>query len=183
MPVYSVLIGSSVPPRDAAIAAVKAPESVYRGDVANVEATIKIDGYAGAQVGVTLERPGAAALRQTVRAPESRDAARPVVSFSVPLETVGAVPISIAVEPPAGDARPDNDRRQVSIQVADDKAKVLLVDDEPRWEFRYLRNALERDARIALCDGRLSSAAGEWSACSQLRGCRSTATGSVPESA
>ena len=36
VPVYSVLIGSTAPPLDAAIAAVKAPESVYRGDVATV---------------------------------------------------------------------------------------------------------------------------------------------------
>ena len=150
VPVYPVLIGSSEPPRDVAIAAVKAPEIAYRGDVATIEATIKIDGYAGATVGVTLERPGASALRQTVRAPALKGGARPVASFSVPLETVGVVPLSIAVEPLEGDTHPENDRRQVSIQVADDKARVLLVDDEARWEFRYLRNALERDARIAL---------------------------------
>ena len=150
MPVYSILIGASAPPRDAAIAAVKAPESVYRGDVATVLATIKIDGYAGALVGVTLERPGASPLRQTVRAPESEKAARPVATFQVPLDAVGIAPFSIAVEPLEGDARPDNDRRNFSIQVADDKARILLVDDEARWEFRYLRNALERDTRISL---------------------------------
>jgi hypothetical protein len=150
IPVYSVLLGSSVPPRDVAITAVKAPETAFRGDVATVLATIKIDGYKGALVGVTLERPGAKALRQTVRAPASADGARPVASFSVPLETVGVVPLSIAVEPLEGDARPENNRRQFSIQVADDKARILLVDGEPRWEFRYLRNALERDARVAL---------------------------------
>jgi hypothetical protein len=150
VPVYPLLIGSSVPPRDVAIAAVRAPEIAYRGDVATIEATIKIDGFAGAQVGVTLERPGAQSLRQTVRAPASAGGARPVASFSVPLDAVGVVPLSIAVEPLEGDTRPDNDRRRVSIQVADDKARVLLVDDEARWEFRYLRNALERDARVAL---------------------------------
>ncbi len=67
IPVYPVLVGSTAPPRDAAVAAVKAPEAVYAGDVASVEATLKLDGYAGREVAVALERPGASPLRQVVR--------------------------------------------------------------------------------------------------------------------
>jgi hypothetical protein len=36
------------------------------------------------------------------------------------------------------------------VQLADDRARVLLVDGEARWEFRYLRNALTRDPRVAV---------------------------------
>ena len=146
IPVYPVLVGSTTPPRDAAIASIKAPEGVYKGDVANIEATLKLDGYAGREVAVTLERPGASPLRRTVRGPD--DGSRPVVSFRVPMEEAGLVPLSIAVPPLDGDTRPDNDRRAFSVQVADDKAKVLLVDGEARWEFRYLRNALVRDPHV-----------------------------------
>ena len=89
VPVYSILIGSTLPPRDAAVAAVKAPETVYRGDVATVSATIKVDGYPGQTVAVTLDRPGASPLRQTLKAPASAAAPRPVVSFAVPLDQTG----------------------------------------------------------------------------------------------
>ena len=68
----------------------------------------------------------------------------------MPLEEVGAVPLAVAVDPQEGDVRPDNDRRTVNVQVADDKARVLLVDGEARWEFRYLRNALARDPRVSV---------------------------------
>ena len=34
--------------------------------------------------------------------------------------------------------------------MADDKARVLLVDGEARWEFQYLRNALVRDPRVTV---------------------------------
>ncbi len=100
--VYSVLIGSSTPPRDAAIAAVKAPESVYRGDVATVSATIKIDGYAGRDVAVTLERPGVSPCARPCRHRPADGAPRPVVSFAVPLDQTGTVPLSVAVEPLRG---------------------------------------------------------------------------------
>ncbi len=148
IPVFPVLVGSTLPPKDAAIASVKAPESVYKGDVATIEATLKLDGLAGEEVSVTLERPGASPLRQVVTAPT--DGSRPTLSFRVPLEQVGSVPLTVAIAPMLGDVRPDNDRRTVSIQVADDKAKVLLVDGEARWEFRYLRNALARDPRVSV---------------------------------
>lgn len=148
VPIFAVLVGSTTPPRDAAVAALKAPGSVYKGDVASVEATLKLDGYDGREVAVTLDRPGASPIRQTVRAP--RDGSRPTVIFRVPLEEVGAFPLTVAVGPVEGDVRPDNDRRTATVQVADDKARVLLVDGEARWEFRYLRNALARDPRVAV---------------------------------
>lgn len=148
IPVYPVLIGSTRAPRDAAIAAVKAPDSVFRGDIVTLTASLKLDGYAGREVAVTLERPGASPLRQVVHAPD--DGARPVVTFRVPIDAVGTVPLAIAIEPLEGDVRRDNDRRTVSVQVADGKARVLLVDGEARWEFRYLHNALARDPRVTL---------------------------------
>ena len=99
---------------------------------------------------MTLDRPGASPMRQTVQAPADGSRTRPVVTFQVPLDEVGTVPFTVALAPLDGDVRPDNDRRTVSVQVADDKASVLLVDGEARWEFRYLRNALARDPRVAL---------------------------------
>lgn len=122
---------------------------MYKGDVASIEATLKLDGYAGREVVVTLERPGAAPLERRVRAPdETAVSARPVVNFTVPMTESGTVPMTIAIRPLDGDVRPDNDRRTVSVQVSEDKAAVLLVDGEARWEFRYLRNALTRDPQV-----------------------------------
>ncbi len=148
IPIYPVMIGSTVPPKDAAIVALKAPESVLRGDVANVEVVVKADGVAGLEIPVTLKRSGAAPLTQTIKGPA--DGSRPVVTFRVPMEAVGTHDLSVSVGPVFGDARADNDRRMLAIQVADDKAKVLLVDGEARWEFRYLYNALKRDPRVTV---------------------------------
>ena len=148
IPIFPVLTGTTRPPIDAAIASVKAPESVYQGDVATIEATLKLDGFPGRPVTVRLDRPQADPIRQTITAPSN--GARPSVSFRLPMEVVGNIPITLAIEPMDGDVRPDNNARNLTIQVADDKAKVLLVDGEARWEFRYLRNALARDPRVTV---------------------------------
>lgn len=44
----------------------------------------------------------------------------------------------------------DNNEQARKVRVIEDKIKVLLVEDEPRWEYRYLREALRRDRRINL---------------------------------
>ena len=174
VPVYPVAIGATTPPRDVAVAAIKAPPGVYKGDVAHVEATLKVDGYAGSEITVTLERPGASPMRQTVRAAHRRGAAggrlrRPARrgGEGAPDRFRGAsrgrwggfLVEDEAPHPPFGHPLPggegkeearDNDRRTVSVQVSDARAEVLLVDGEARWEFRYLRNALARDPRVAL---------------------------------
>ena len=58
VPIYPVLIGSTNHPRDVAIVAIKAPERVSRGDVADVLVTVKIDGPApGTEVPVIHPLP------------------------------------------------------------------------------------------------------------------------------
>ena len=149
IPIYPVLVGSMIPPPDVAVASVKAPEGVNKGDVIVVSASIKLDGLEpDAGVEVTLTRPGAGPMKQTVRVPADRS--RPTATFRVPLDLVGSTPLTVSVAPPGDDARPDNDRKTVAVRVADDKARVLLVDGEARWEFQYLRNALARDPRVAV---------------------------------
>jgi hypothetical protein len=148
VPIYPIIIGSMTPPEDAAVAGVKAPDSVFKGDMAPVEVTLKLDGPAGTQVPVTLDRPGASPIRKMVSIPS--DGSRPVIGFPLPLESVGPQSIALSVGPLAGDIRPDNDSRTITIQVVDDKASVLLIDGTPRWEFRYLRNALVRDPRVSV---------------------------------
>ena len=109
IPVYSVMIGSTALPKDAAIAAIKAPDGVFKGDTASVEVTVKVDGVPGVEVPVVLTRPGGSTLRKLVRG--QADGSRPVVTFRVPMDAVGPQALSVAVGPIFGDARPDNDRR------------------------------------------------------------------------
>lgn len=145
--VHGVVVGSTIAPRDAAIAAVALPGRTAVGDVVDVGVTVKLDGVEpGARVPVRLERAGAAPEELLVTA----GAARPTATFSVPAERAGWLDLTVAVGPIEGDARPDNDRRATRVEVVDDPARVLLVADEAGWELRYLRNALARDRQVSL---------------------------------
>src|SRR5260370_3932794 len=70
------------------------------------------------------------------------------VGVTMKMEEVGEHLLGVAAEPVAGEVRKDNRRQPVYVNVADDKAKVLVVDGEARWEFHYLWSALLRDPQM-----------------------------------
>jgi len=157
IPVFSLLVGSEAAPRDLAVAGLLVPETAFLDDTAPVEAKLVVNGFRGRDVAVTLTAnpPGKAPYTsiQTIR--PATDLASPIVRFQLPLTVPGVVPLRVAIaavapepEPQRAEARLDNNQAEQSIEVIGDPARVLLIDGEPRWEFRYLRNALARDPHV-----------------------------------
>ena len=44
----------------------------------------------------------------------------------------------------------DNNRATAPVSIREEKLRVLVVESYPRWEYRYLRNALSRDPGVEL---------------------------------
>lgn len=57
---------------------------------------------------------------------------------------------SLTLEIPVDDteALTENNKLTIPITIRDEELKVLIVESYPRWEYRYLRNALERDPGV-----------------------------------
>ena len=55
-----------------------------------------------------------------------------------------------SIAPRNDEAVKDNNARSQRLRVVDAKIKVLMVEQSPRWEFRYLQAMLLRDRRIEL---------------------------------
>ncbi|MFG0296543.1 MAG: hypothetical protein ACF8PG_11615 [Maioricimonas sp. JB045] len=147
VPVYPVLIGSSRRPRDLAIGAVDAPTTVYVDDEPVVRADVISYGYEGQQLVVHIEKVGAEEeSRQTETFVADRPSRR--VEFALPAEDLGRHKYRIWIENDPEETRDDNNEKSFTITVVDDSSRVLLVEGEGRWEFRYLHNALARDDRV-----------------------------------
>ena len=151
----SVALGADAEVGDASIAAVDAPRRAFVRDLVPVEATV--------------ERRGPARSR-TVRV-ELVDAATGEVAdrtdlppAALPGGTASSDRVQLIAKPSAaGDARwevrvsgadgardllPANDRRPVPITLVDRPMRVLYVDGYPRWEYRYLKNLLQRERSV-----------------------------------
>ncbi|HEY4313171.1 MAG TPA: hypothetical protein VGN12_27205 [Pirellulales bacterium] len=65
-------------------------------------------------------------------------------------KNVGDYTLAIDVPVQEDELLTDNNRLVAPISIREEKLRVLLVESIPRWEYRYLRNALSRDPGVEL---------------------------------
>lgn len=146
IPVHTILVGSERKPRDLSIADVVHPDSVLVDDQVVVNVVVNSAGYETTMLKVTLtDESGELAPLEEEFVPAAPSAE---VSFTIPKLAEGRYRFRAAVESQPDELREDNNERSFGLAVVDDRADVLLVDGEARWEFRYLDAALKRDDRI-----------------------------------
>lgn len=144
VPVYAVPIGSRLPPRDLSIAAVESPEAVFLNDKAQIRVVIGTSGFEGQPLNVRLQQGEVLVSEQTVT--PATDSAS--VTFDIPSDKAGRFDYRVETGTQPGELRDDNNGRDVNLQVIDNKARVMLVEGDARWEFRYLKNLLDRDKQV-----------------------------------
>src|SRR5712692_10729085 len=60
----------------------------------------------------------------------------------------GDVTLTLEVPKHPDETYADNNRLSAPIAIREEKLRVLVVESYPRWEYRYLRNALSRDPGV-----------------------------------
>ena len=129
---------------------VQAPTTVFKNSEVPVEVRFQVNGLSARELVVTLDVPGQPQLLE--RIPHDGVTQNYSVRFQPKLEEVGTKIITVNVRPQPEELRQDNNSRSLAVNVADDKAKVLLIDGEARWEYHYLASALARDKSMQVND-------------------------------
>ncbi|HEX2746462.1 MAG TPA: hypothetical protein VHM91_00575 [Verrucomicrobiales bacterium] len=60
----------------------------------------------------------------------------------------GKVHLTLSVPKTGAERNTDNNRVEADLDVRKEQLRVLVIESFPRWEYRYLRNALERDPGV-----------------------------------
>ncbi len=153
IPVFAVPIGSRTPPRDVAVTEVAAPALVFKGADASVEAKVRVQGMAAQEIVVELfdAGPPRKQLARKSIAHTGVDGTH-VVRFPISLADLGLRRLEVVATPsrPEAEITTLNNSSAALTRVTDDKIRVLVVDDEVRWDTNYLIAALGRDTDIAL---------------------------------
>jgi hypothetical protein len=63
-------------------------------------------------------------------------------------QEIGDLTLTLKVPPQMGELLTDNNQRSAPISIREEKLRVLIVESAPRWEYRFLRNALSRDPGV-----------------------------------
>lgn len=150
VPVFPVVFGGGrLPPTDAAVAAIDAPDSVSTNDRVSFNLELKLDGLRGTNVTVTLF-DGVTPVASNTVTPDTAAFRRQLLLSDVP-KTNGLHPYRVAVQSFSSEVDSSNNVCNLPVLVSNDPVKVLLIDGFPRWEFRYLKNLfMERDRNVRL---------------------------------
>jgi hypothetical protein len=147
IPLLALGIGAAQPPSDIAISRVLAPRTAFSGDIVDLDVTLHRHGYEDRPISLNVRERGRVLSEVTV---PPGDESILTVDLAFAESASGFRHYRVAAELMPGEIVPDNNRRGVSINVLTDPIKVLLVDEFPRWESRYLADMLERDKRVGV---------------------------------
>lgn len=150
VPLFTVGLGSPKPNRDLLVSDLLVEDVVFVDDTVNFEFKLTGHGYEGQRVEVQLNSksaPTPLAKTTFVVGPDG-EARKGRIAFR-PRE-VGD--FEFIVETPAlpDEAQPENNRQERLVSVRKEQIRVLLAEGLPTYEYRFLKNLLERDATIKL---------------------------------
>lgn len=148
-PVGMVAVGSALPPRDASILSVRAPEAIHLGDRMRVAVDLKFDGYKGQKAKVRLRRGDKLLEEREISIPQEHH--REEVRFAQVPDQGGVGDYQVEIAGLEGERFKDNNLWEFETSITDARTNVLIVESYPRWEFRYLRNLFYgRDKSVQL---------------------------------
>lgn len=143
-PIFTVPAGTAATLRDVAIVDVSASSLVSVGDTARVAVTLESQGLD--------KRPVTIELREGDKLIDSKElilrtTEQQVVELSFPAKDPG--PHYLTVHVPPLPEEPEhlraNNTDVAFVRVSEEKIKVLYIEGTPRWDFRFLKNAMRRD--------------------------------------
>lgn len=148
-PVYFVPIGNPGYIRDVQLQSISAPAVAMRNDDIVIEARIEAHECSGEACSVQLLQDGELIDSRSI-AFDSAFATR-TVRFDRLMATIGPQQFQIEITPLDGESTTENNYRGFEVQVTRSDLKLLLADELPRWEYRYLAQLFRRDDKVQ-CD-------------------------------
>ena len=157
VPLFTIGLGSAEPARDLELTELLVDDVVFVDDAVRFQAKLLARGFQGQKVVVRLkERDAASADPKAARELASTEVEAPAdgqprrVELVHRPKTTGERTFILEIEPKPRELQVENNRIERVVTVRKEKLKVLLVESEPRYEFRYLKNYLEREETIDL---------------------------------
>lgn len=145
VPVFAVPTGSTEALPDVEISSFEVPVFAIAGKPLRIPFTLTSTLPREETVSVELRAPGGETIALTATLPamgklEDSLVWRPSQS--------GEVELTLQVPQVGGEVYLQNNTQMATLDIRKEELRVLVIETYPRWEYRYLRNALERDPGV-----------------------------------
>lgn len=145
IPVFTVGVGSEVPLPDLELVSMDAPTYGVTKKQLRIPFVVRNTLGQDRDVNLTLSIDDKQTVTKVITVP-AMGQAQDNMAWT-PKDT-GDYMLSIRIIPDIQELIPENNQLSAPISIRKEQLKVLVIESFPRWEYRYLRNALERDAGV-----------------------------------
>src|SRR5580704_16070701 len=148
IPVHTVGFGKEKVDRDIEISEVTLPSRTLADARLAADVTFRNFGYAGQKVKLSVRDSGKVVATQEVKLKAEGSPQTEQLQFNAGI--AGAKSFQFAIEPLTGEENTANNAVMRLVNVEADKPRILYIEGEPRWEFKFIRRAVEDDRSLRL---------------------------------
>ena len=148
IPIHTIGYGRLRFERDLEVVDVQTPSRSLPDSRLLARVTFRHQGLAGQTARLTIRDAGRILASKDVTL--ANGVPHQTESISFDSGSAGAKAIEVGITPLAGEENLKNNHLSKLINVVDSRPRVLYFEGEPRWEYKFIRRAIEGDASIRL---------------------------------
>ena len=148
IPIHTIGFGKEHATRDVEISDVQVPARALPDSRLSAIVSFHQNGYSGEKAKLTVKEGGKILAQQMVTLKKDGQEQSQALLFNA--GTAGVKSVETSIEPLAGEESTKNNLVTRLVNVDARKPRILYLEGEPRWEFKFLRRAVEDDRTIDL---------------------------------
>jgi uncharacterized membrane protein len=148
IPVHTVGFGREQMTRDIEVTDLQVPPRTLADSRVLALVSLRQRGFAGQRVHMSLKDSGKMLAAQDVTLKADGASQTEQVLFNA--GPAGARNLQVTVDVQKGEENPGNNRITRVMDVSGDKPRILYVEGEPRWEYKFMRRAIDEDKSLRL---------------------------------
>lgn len=148
VPVYSLVVGSSISRRDIFITRVDCPPVGYTNTELPIEIEFGANGYESRTV--ILEIRDGKSILGSKRVDLPPDGAYSIAEFMISVADDGVKNMKAMISSLEDETIKDNNTRSFTIKFLKDKMNILILSSSLNWEFTFLKKVLGKDPHFAV---------------------------------
>ncbi len=146
VPIHTIGVGRGSMPEDLELADVTLPDNALPGSTVSARVTIRHDAPASTNVKVYDGEE----LIELVPVELAADAGTTTTWVEVPLNDAGPHELRFSVDAAEGESEFRNNSRSALVNVANERYRILYFEGEPRWEYKFMRRAVDGDEDLSI---------------------------------
>ena len=148
VPVHTIGFGNTQITHDVELSSLEAPARALKGSRIEALVSIRQQGFAGRAVKLVLKRGNTVAASREITLGSDGQTQTERILFNA--GDAGLAAIEAEVTPLEGEANGANNTVRRVMPVDGTPRRILYVEGEPRWEFKFMRRAVEDDPMIQI---------------------------------